>query len=93
MLIGSVDSSNERHGAIGIRISSFTHKILKVYKNTPAEKAGLQVGDKIIWTVDEDYKNEITGVPGSLVKLTVERDNVELTFNIERAPERTIVRR
>ena len=60
---------------------------------TPAEKAGIKPGDKIIKVdgveyTDKDLSNiskYIKGEAGTKVNLTIERDGKELSFDIERA--------
>lgn len=60
---------------------------------TPAEKAGIKPGDKIIKVdgveyTDKDLSNiskYIKGEAGTKVNLTIERDEKELSFDIERA--------
>lgn len=81
---------------IGVYITKDEEKkeliIYDTVKNSPAEQAGLKSGD-IIRKVDEkeytmdDFEtiaNEIKGKEGTKVKLVVERDNEELSFEIER---------
>jgi len=67
--------------------------IVTVFKGTPAEKAGLKVGDLIIevngtstknLTLDE-VSNLVKGKVGTSVNLKIKRDSNELTFNIVRA--------
>ena len=61
--------------------------------DTPAEKAGIKAGDKIIKVDGKEYTNKelssiskyIRGKEGTKVNLVIERDGNELTFDIERA--------
>lgn len=66
--------------------------ILTPIENSPAEKAGLLPGDIIKKIDDVAYTGEdfekvssyIKGKEGTTVKLEIERDGKEITFNIER---------
>lgn len=66
--------------------------ITKVYKNTPAEKNGLQAGDVFIEIDGKDVRGIgvaalqelVLGEIGTSVEVKVLRGNVELTFNIIR---------
>ena len=66
--------------------------ILAPIENSPAEKAGLLPGDIIKKIDDVAYTGEdfekvsayIKGKEGTTVKLEIERDGKEITFNIER---------
>lgn len=66
--------------------------IIRVFKNSPAEKYGLEVGD-IIKSIDEKdifgFDNEqirelVLGPEGSFVKIGVNREGEELEFEIKR---------
>lgn len=66
--------------------------IVGVMEDSPAEQAGIEIGD-IITKVDdvsyigkksEDVSNAIKGQEGTNVKITVKRDNEEKEFNITR---------
>jgi carboxyl-terminal processing protease len=84
---------------VGIGISVSTRnsepRIVEVYDDTPAQRAGLQAGDflvKINETIVENLAlDEMTGLvrgpPGSLVQLVVRRgsDPALLTFSVQRA--------
>jgi carboxyl-terminal processing protease len=84
-----------RYGGIGARLRGTSAVILEVFANSPAERAGLRVGDRIL-RVDGD---ETAGVPtegvigrirgplGTFVQLLVERRGVESPFvvSVERA--------
>ena len=66
--------------------------VLSTIKDTPAEKAGIQAGDVITKVNDEDVlgvssdivSNKIKGDAGTTVKITVMRENEELSFDITR---------
>jgi C-terminal processing protease CtpA/Prc len=92
-LHGFVTHSNDRTGAVGIRIGILDHRIQRVWYNTPAERAGLLEGDKILEVCDEDNRHEIDGEVGTEVVIIVKRNGEVLTFHIERAAESTIVRK
>lgn len=67
-------------------------KIIRILKNTPAEKAGLQMGDVIVGINGEDVidKNldqvvaKVRGEVGTSVKITVARDGESKEFSIKR---------
>lgn len=84
---------DDKNGAIGVRIGILNHRIQRVYPGTPAEKAGLLPGDKIVSVCDEDYRNNIAGMVGSEVIIVVKRNHEEFVFHIKRASEMTIVRK
>lgn len=69
------------------------HRIQRVYANTPAARAGLQSGDKIISVRDEDNRKNIEGFVGSEVVIVVKRKNEQLTFKMKRESEAKIVRK
>lgn len=66
--------------------------IVQIHENTPAEKAGLQVGDIITKIDDTDLKDKkylesvemIKGQEGTSVNLTVLRNGVSHSFTVER---------
>ena len=66
--------------------------IVGVIEDSPAEQAGIQVGDVITKVDDVDYigkksedvSNAIKGQEGTNVKVTVMRDSKEIDFNITR---------
>lgn len=66
--------------------------IVGVIEGSPAEQAGIQVGDVITKVDDADYigkksedvSNAIKGQEGTNVKVTVMRDSKEIDFNITR---------
>lgn len=86
-------------------IGSLIHKqgdmivISEPYENSPAQKAGLKAGDRILKVNDkttagknvDDISTILKGQPGTAVKLVVERDGESkpLTFEINR--ERIVV--
>jgi len=79
----------------GIGVSILQHTggvyVQSVIANTPAEKAGLRYGDRILsvdgkdareWTVPEVSKN-VRGEKGTAVDLTIERPGANSTINYE----------
>ncbi len=80
------EQSTGNYAGVGIQITELNEAvtITAVFRNTPADNAGLQVGDRIVgvdmesaedWTVS-DASGRIRGEPGSLVTVTVERDGM-----------------
>ena len=82
---------------IGISVSSKNSmpRIVEVYEDTPAQRAGLQPGDLLVRIADQSVAglalDEMTGLvrgpAGTSVQIVVRRgsDSPELTFNVERA--------
>lgn len=87
LLQGTV--SNEQ-GRIGIR-TDWDRKIVRMAPESPAEKAGLQLKDKIL-TVDGDRKGEIVGPAYGTVRLKVQRGETIFTVDVKRLPNRQIQR-
>lgn len=66
--------------------------VVRVYKDSPADKAGIKPGDYIIGTdqinfIDIGYSNAIDyikGEKGTFVNLKINRDGQELLINVER---------
>ena len=82
------------YGGIGA-ISQFKNKtavVREILKNSPAEKAGLKVGDKILKVGDldvEDFEeigisSVLNGLPNTKVMLKIERQNKTLEVEITR---------
>lgn len=92
----AVNSGNEEYCGIGIHISLTKNtgeaKIVGVMPDTPAKKGGIKSGDiikkvdNIVVNKDNYYEasNAIKGEEGTTVKLVVERDGKEISFNIKR---------
>ena len=87
-----VNSLSGKYEGIGISISTQdVGLIVKVHDNSPASVSGLQVNDRIIKVNDtkisKDNASEISKLikesTDKKVKLTVNRDNQELEFNLE----------
>ena len=78
-------------GLIGVWISE-DHKVTGFTSGSAARKAGVEEGDEILKVDAEDVKmlsvsgvaGRLRGDPGSLVRLTIRRDDQELTIDIVR---------
>ncbi len=86
------NSLSGTYTGIGIGVSVSEEGIVtinKVYENTPAEEAGLLVGDVIVNVNDTEISNESTTDISSIiknstdVKLIVNRDGSSLEFNLK----------
>jgi len=90
-------STTGNYGGLGIRIQARDDwvTVMGVLPNTPAEREGLQTGDRILsveghsaegWN-DTDAIKALRGPKGSVVEVTVGRVGINepLTFNITRA--------
>ncbi len=80
------EESTGNYAGIGVQITELNGAvtITAVFRNTPAEGAGLLVGDRIVgvdqdpatdWTV-QDASNRIRGEPGTRVRVVIERDGI-----------------
>ncbi len=80
------EQSTGNYAGIGVQITELNEAvtITAVFRNTPADNAGLQVGDRIVgvdldtaesWSVS-DASGRIRGEPGTVVTVTVERDGM-----------------
>lgn len=66
--------------------------VTRVFKGSPAEKAGIQSGDKIVYVNDVYYSaydmndavSVMRGEPGETVKVTVMRDLETIDFDVQR---------
>lgn len=87
-------SINQDYVGIGVMYSTYADvpKITRVYKDTPAEKAGLRVGDILIGVNDikitpeniENIKEYVTGEKGTTVLISVLRDAKEVSLTVTR---------
>ena len=90
------EESTGNYAGIGVQITELNEQvtITAVFRGTPAEGAGLLVGDRIIgvdeetdraWTV-QDASSRIRGERGTSVRVVVERDGISqpISFDIER---------
>ncbi|HEY2806080.1 MAG TPA: S41 family peptidase [Gemmatimonadales bacterium] len=84
-----------RYGGVGLRIltSGGWVTVWRVIEGGPAQAAGIQRGDKIVavgdssaqgWSIDRVSSN-LTGTPGTNVKVTIERSGQRQSFEITRA--------
>lgn len=88
-----IDSIDMSFVGIGVQYQPADSLITRVFKNSPAEKAGILAGD-IMVTVDDlvisdldeddDLKNYILGEKGSIVKIGVDRQGETKVFDVER---------
>jgi carboxyl-terminal processing protease len=80
------EESTGNYAGIGVQISELNGAvtITAVFRSTPAERAGLLVGDRIVgvdaetavdWTVD-DASRRIRGTPGTQVRVLIRRDGI-----------------
>ena len=87
-------TSTGEYGGIGV-ISRFKNKTLtirEILKNSPAEEVGIKAGDIIKKVGDllvEDFEGDdvsmfLNGLPGTKVKIVVERQGKEKLFDVER---------
>lgn len=86
-LHGSVSNTK---GRIGIR-EDWDRRITRIYNLSPAAKAGLKIGDKIVM-VDGRKGAEIVGPPEEIVHIRIQRENTFLSFDIERVASNKISR-
>lgn len=85
-----------RYGGLGLQVGVIDDhlKVVTVYSDGPAAEAGVQPGDRIVAIDNEplgarnvaNATARIRGVPGSLVKITIERDGLDqaLEFKLAR---------
>lgn len=91
------DELRGNFGGIGVEFQIFydTVNVLNVVQSGPSDKAGLQVGDKIIKVNDtitiagrklkpENIRKLLRGESGSVVKVTVFRNGKQIPFTITR---------
>lgn len=80
------EESTGNYAGIGVQITELNEAvtITAVFRNTPADREGLQVGDRIVavngedardWTVSE-ASDKIRGEAGTVVEVTVERPGI-----------------
>ncbi|HEX2920428.1 MAG TPA: S41 family peptidase [Bacteroidales bacterium] len=83
-----------KYGGIGslIRMSGDYTVVSEVYKNFPADLAGIKAGD-LLKKVDgssikgfstDQVSEKLKGVPGTTIKLTIERNGQESDLNLKR---------
>ncbi len=74
---------------IGIRIEPLDEgglRVIKVFPDTPAQRAGLQPGDVVLEADGKKLEKGMTfqGAEGTIVELTVKRDDKMMKFKVER---------
>ena len=87
----TIDGSFSGIGVMIVNGDEYT-TVIEVYDDSPAKKAGIEVGDMIIKVDGEDVKGMIgtelakmvRGKKGTKVVITVKRDEKEITMNIKR---------
>lgn len=83
MYYGTVQHGHGSKGRIGILYDPVHHRVVKVYKGTPADEVGLMPGDIIVHVNDKD----ITGPSYTKVNLTIKRGNRLINLEVERIPK------
>lgn len=84
------------YGGLGISISPEKNgyiTVISTFEDTPASRAGIRHNDKILKVDGVEYPAEkmdvaiskMKGEPGTMVSLTILRDNEEIELNLERA--------
>ncbi len=88
------DWAKSRKGLVGIKLDPDRWPVIGVLPDMPAVKAGLQDGDKIVKVDNRDVSHITTipkaldvlrGDPGETLRLTIERGDQILTFDIVRS--------
>lgn len=88
-------SINRNFTGIGVEYIAVNHlnMVTRVFKNSPAEKAGVQPGDRMV-SVDgtdvsdktaDEIKELVTGEAGTVVSITFERNGKPISLDITRA--------
>lgn len=90
-LQGHVFFDSGGRGVIGVRVNHSSHIIGKVWTDSPAERAGILVNDKV-YMVDNKLNNtqHIDGKPATMVDIWVDRGQERLFFSIQRIDSRLI---
>jgi carboxyl-terminal processing protease len=92
-----IDDQQGRYSGVGTTISSYSQNgvldtfVLGVSKNTPAERAGLRFGDRVVEVdgravsgIDSlEVRNRIRGPLGSTVRLTIEKADGSIVRNVQ----------
>lgn len=79
---GYVENKHGKWGRIGVLYNPGDQNIVEVYRQSPADLAGLKRGDIVIYVNDTD----IAGPSYTNVNLTIRRDKEIFTVIIERIP-------
>ncbi|MDO4500441.1 MAG: S41 family peptidase [Erysipelotrichaceae bacterium] len=93
-LSGYVQNINKNYVGIGIQYYTINNNFIveKIFKDSPAENAGMHVGDVVtkISGVDisdktsDEIKELVLGEEGTVVEIVVQRGNQEITLNVVR---------
>lgn len=88
------DSINRSYVGIGVEYANVNDAalILKVFKSSPAEKAGLEAGDRIVeidgtsaeGLSNDDIRSLVLGEEGTIVTLKIERDGQRFDVDVTR---------
>jgi len=92
-----IEDQQGRYSGVGTTISSYSQNgvldtfVLGVSKNTPAERAGLRFGDRVVEVdgravsgIDSlEVRNRIRGPLGSTVRLTIEKADGSIVRNVQ----------
>lgn len=80
------EGATGRYAGIGVQIAQLAARVTvtAVFRGTPAERAGMLVGDRIVWVEGHDAtdwsvdqaRDSIRGEVGTVVRLRVERDGL-----------------
>ena len=74
-------------GVIGITVGMSGRSIVNVHPNTPAEKAGLRKGDKILHVIDMEGRRDIDGRPYTYCSMVIKRgEDPPLVVIVQRPP-------
>ncbi len=88
------ESINRSYVGIGVEYANVSDAalILKVFKSSPAEKAGLEAGDRIVeidgtpanGLSNDDIRSLVLGEEGTIVTLKIERDGQRFDVDVTR---------
>ena len=80
------EGATGKYAGIGVQIAQLAARVTvtAVFRDTPAERAGMLVGDRIVWVEGHDAtgwsvdqaRDSIRGEVGTVVRLQVERDGL-----------------
>jgi C-terminal processing protease CtpA/Prc len=83
ILLSALLLGGSTHGYTGINRAG--DSVYKVHKNSPADRAGIKVNDKIL-LIDGHKKGDIDGPAGINVELDIKRGDQMLHFTVPRVP-------